>query len=104
MNIFPDNPVFLFSGKDYDKVLDDLGVVRIKIDANLEQKIVDQFHECLVMFDDIDTILPVEVEVTNEKGKSKKVKVSLTDKARNIRDKLLEVGRDIGVSMICLSH
>ncbi len=60
------------------------------------------------MFDDIDTMIPVEIEekTTDPKGKVKikKVKVSLTLKAGRIRDKLLEIGRDIGVSMICLSH
>ncbi len=108
MNIYPENPVYLFSGKSYDKQLDDLGVERIEITGELDEKITEQFNNCMVLFDDIDTMHPVEIEtnIPDAKGKikTKKIKISLTDKARRIRDKLLEIGRDIGVSMICLSH
>lgn len=104
MNIFPENEVYLFSGKKHDEQLDSLGITRIDINTELKDDITEKFRDCLVMFDDIDTILPVEIETQDAKGKTKKIKVNLTEKARSIRDKLLEIGRDIGVSMICLSH
>lgn len=104
MKIYPENEVYLFSGKKQDEVLDRLGVTRIAITAELKESIAEELTDCLCMFDDIDTMLPVEIETQDAKGRTKKIKVSLTDKARTIRDKLLEIGRDIGVSMICLSH
>jgi GTPase SAR1 family protein len=86
---FPDNDIILFSTVDTDMVLDKWKPIRVPItpdDLNHAKDL--HFLDCLVVFDDIDTI-------------SNKFCLSLV---REIRDKILETGRHQRVSVVCTSH
>lgn len=56
--LFPDWPIFLFSSKDEDKQLDDLGVKRIQINDELLTDMIDykDLANSLCIFDDVDAL------------------------------------------------
>jgi len=57
--IFPKNKVYVFSRIDEDEILDRLNPIRIKIDDELLEDPIDisqEFKDCLILFDDTDTI------------------------------------------------
>lgn len=86
-----DRHVYLFSALDSDPSIDRIMTNRIVLDDNFldrEFKIHDEFSDCLVIFDDIDSILNPKV--------SKKVKGILHD--------CLETGRHSNISVIFCSH
>lgn len=105
--MYPDRPIWLFSSKTEDKVLDKIGVKRIVIDEGLfEEGGMDtaEFLKgksgAMVLFDDIDTIKNINVK--NEKGKDKLL--DLNKEVHRIRDNLIETGRSKGVSVISTGH
>jgi len=56
--IFPKNDIFLFSNVAKDLVLDNLKVKRIPIDERLVEDpiLIEDMENCLVLFDDCDTV------------------------------------------------
>lgn len=109
--IFPDAKVYLFSQKEYDQPLDELGVIRVPINENINQDIIKELEDCLCIFDDIDMLPDVQVEreiitMRGEKEikKVKTEKVSLSKQTQNLRDTILEVGRSKHISVIAMSH
>jgi hypothetical protein len=92
--MYPDNPVWLFSRLDADEALDKYKIRRISLDEGLLDNpmsaadFVKKSPGALVVFDDIDTI--------PDKDINKEV--------HRIRDDLLETGRHETVSVISTSH
>lgn len=88
-DIFPNNLVYVFSRLDEDQVIDNLDIERIPLNENLgEVDIIKDIDNCLVLFDDIDTI--------SDKGIKEKVYKILND--------ILEVGRHNNIYIIITSH
>jgi hypothetical protein len=89
--LFPQNPIYLFSNKPDDPVLDKHEkLLRIKLDdALLEQPIgIEELKNSLVIYDDVEAI------------PSKKLEKELN----RIRDLILQVGRSGKTSYIYISH
>jgi len=111
-NKFPNNPVFLFSAKPEDELLDKVGVNRIKLDAEFikDPPKCQEFKNSLVLFDDTENIgvgSKISVEVPDEKKgkKMKKVKDSEVRRAvSDVRDLLLETGRSSNITMGITAH
>lgn len=89
--MYPKSIVYVFSGIEKDKVIDDLKPIRIKLNENLHNDpiSINEFPEnSLVLFDDIDTL------------KNKKVKEAVLE----LRDRLLEEGRHKSIFVISITH
>lgn len=88
--IYPKRPIYLFSGKDKDKVLDDLQPSRIKIDDDLVDDPIeyDELEKSLVIFDDVGHM------------KNKKIQTAIQD----LKDALLEKGRAEETYVLSLTH
>lgn len=87
---YPKKQFFLFSNKEYDKSLDDLGVIRIPIDEALVDDPIEpkeMAYSC-VIFDDI-SVHP-----------NKKVLAAV----ETLRDQLLEVSRSDEVQVVSIVH
>ena len=89
---FKDRPIYLFSEKESDDVLDNIsGIKRVKMDDQLISDPLDlkDFNEesCCVVFDDIDSL-------------EKKLKVAVY----TLLNKLLKVGRSYKISVLVSSH
>jgi hypothetical protein len=90
-NMFKDWPIFLFSRRDKDKVLDDIPQVnRIMIDESLLTNPLNMtdFQKSLVIFDDIDTIADKKICRAVQK----------------LRDDIMETGRQKMIYVINTSH
>ena len=89
---YPKIPIYLFSAKKEDKLLDDKINKRIDVamvkDAQFEAQ---DFKNCLVIFDDVDS-LPDD--------KNNNIKKSVYD----IMTDIIEVGRSLNVHCIITSH
>jgi hypothetical protein len=87
--VFKTNPIYLISENDSDPAFDDKDYVkRIEINDMVENPIDwKEFAECLIIFDDIDSI----------KGKLGKT-------IDDLRDKLLKNSRKFKVSVISTAH
>lgn len=86
----PDNDIFLFSRVDED-VFDDIeDIKRLKMDMSLVENQVSaqSFKDCLVIFDDTDTIF------------DKKVR----DYINKIKNDILEIGRHNNIYCVITSH
>ena len=89
--IFKDWPIYLFSRRDKDKILDDIeGVERVIIDESLitEPLSMTDFSHSLVIFDDVDTITNKEICSSIQK----------------LRDDIMETGRQKMIYVINTSH
>ena len=89
---FKDRPIYLFSEKESDEVLDTIkDLKRVKMDEQLISDPLDlkDFNEepCCVIFDDIDSL-------------EKKLKVAVY----TLLNKLLKVGRSYKISVLVSSH
>jgi hypothetical protein len=86
---FKDNMIYLISENDSDPVFDKLDYVRRIIIDDMYENPLDwkEFQDCLIIFDDIDSI----------KGKLGKT-------IDDLRDKLLKNSRKFKVSVISTSH
>jgi hypothetical protein len=86
----PEKKIYLFSRVAKDEALDDLSPARFLIDQDLvtDPPKPEAFRNCIVIFDDIDTI-------PDKKH---------ADCVRKIRDDLLETGRHEDVTVISTSH
>lgn len=89
---FPLNKVYLFSRIDTDPVLDEIkGMKRIMLDEDFIENPPDatkQFKNSLVIFDDVDTLVP------------KKLK----DAVLRVREDILQVCRKFGTTLISTEH
>lgn len=90
IKIFPTNKVFLFSNKDYDPVLDQYSIIRVKIDEELinDPIMCSDLQNSLVIMDDIEAI-------SNKK---------LEREMEIIRDRILNQGRSYKIYFILISH
>ncbi len=89
--MFKDWPIYLFSRRDKDKVLDELPTLkRVEIDERLitEPLTMDNFGNSLVIFDDIDTIVNLKIRLA----------------IQNLRDDIMETGRQKMIYVINTSH
>jgi nucleoside-triphosphatase THEP1 len=88
-NTFPDNEIYLISENDEDKVFDDLAYIKRVIIDDLHTDPLDwkEFKDCLIVFDDIDSI-------KNKLGKT----------INELRDKVLKNSRKFHVSVISTAH
>jgi glycerol-3-phosphate cytidylyltransferase-like family protein len=89
--MFEDWPIFLFSRRDKDKVLDDIKAVnRVTIDESLVTAplTMTDFEHSLVIFDDIDTIADKKICKAIQK----------------LRDDIMETGRQKMIYVINTSH
>jgi len=85
------NPVYIISNVNEDKVLDDIpNIKRIDVDETLYEDPIDynNFKDCLVLFDDDASI------------GDKKIKEAVL----TLKNQLLECGRHNNCSVICISH
>lgn len=88
-----DIPIYIFSGVDYDPILDDKfedNIIRVPIDAEL---ITDPIHpsdlkDSIVLMDDVDSIQNVKLRNT----------------VLALRRNLLETCRHYDIALICTSH
>lgn len=90
-NKFKDWPIYLFSRRETDKVLDDLkNLKRVKIDETLctEPLTMDDFEKSLVIFDDTDSIVDDKIKKTIQK----------------LKDDIMETGRQKMIYVINTSH
>ena len=90
-NIYPKNPIYIFSALDNDVSLDDLkGLKRIKLNDELlnEELTSVDFENSICIFDDTDCI-------TNKK---------ILKKINEIKDSILQTGRHHNVSAIITTH
>lgn len=89
LNLFPNNPVYVFSRLEIDPILDLLGCEAIPINENLEKlDVIKDLSNALCLFDDIDTI------------PDKK----LRDKVYAISMDILETGRHKNIYILITSH
>ena len=90
LKLFPDRELVLFSKVDDDECLDELEPSRIKINEDLinEPLTAEEFEDCLVIFDDTDTI------------SDKKLRDAIT----NLKEDILETGRHFNTYCIITSH
>lgn len=89
--IFIDWPIYLFSRREKDKVLDDIqSLRRVEIDERLvtEPLSMTDFENSLVIFDDIDTIVDKKICLAIQK----------------LRDDIMETGRQKMIYVINTSH
>lgn len=92
--LFPKNDIYLFSILESDPVFDDMekkGIIkRVAIDESLIDDPIDHndFKNCLVIFDDVDTF-------HNDK---------LMKAINSLRDQILQLGRHNNISIINCSH
>lgn len=74
--LFPENPVLLFSRCSEDPAFDDFPngkkIIRIDIDENIESNDFINLHDCLIIFDDIDTLPKITIEPDSENMLKKK--------------------------------
>lgn len=87
--LFPDRNIYLVSKLEEDSTLDALkSLRRIKIDSLIDDyPALEEFEECLVIFDDYDTFT----------GQAEKV-------IHKLIDDLATMGRHTKTTMLCLSH
>jgi hypothetical protein len=85
----PKNKIYVFSEGEHDPAFDDLDIVRIPINDDLLNEPVqyNEFHDCMVVFDDIDSL----------SGKFKKY-------VYDLKNKLCKLGRKDEISIIMTSH
>ncbi len=89
--IFEDWPIYLFSRRDKDKVLDDISSLRrVEIDERLvtDPLTMTDFENSLVIFDDVDTIVDKKICQAIQK----------------LRDDIMETGRQKMIYVINTSH
>jgi hypothetical protein len=89
--MFENWPIYLFSRRDADKVLDDIPALsRVKIDQDIVDNPLSMtdFEKSLVIFDDVDTI------------SDKKIRVAI----QKLRDDIMETGRQKMIYVINTSH
>lgn len=87
--LFPDNNIYVFSRLNDDEIIDMLNVIRVPIDESLvEIDVTKDLMDCLVLFDDIDTI------------PDKMIK----NLVYAIQNDILEIGRHNNISVIVTSH
>lgn len=93
--MYKDDPIIMFSEKDYDKVFDDdiKNLKRIKVNEDLLKnpitwEEITEVGRCCLIFDDIDSITP---------NKLKREVYSMMDKA-------LKLGRSFKISVLCSAH
>lgn len=87
----PKNPIYIFSRKDEDAILDKLKPIRIMIDDDLLDSPVDitkEANNCCFLFDDYNTIQDKE----------------LREAVSKIMHDILEVGRSYNVTCIITNH
>lgn len=122
---FPNNDVVLFTGcKDVQYLRNDalanfdgIRIIHFNEDFYHNPLKAEDFKNSLCIFDDIDTLHDIQIdketerteeetadEQTLKKTKIKKVKISLSDMARKFRDEILEIGRKMQISAVCMSH
>lgn len=84
------NPIILFSDKNEDEQLDEIGLDRIIIDESLCNDPIDinELQNTMLVFDDVDSI------------SDKKIRKSVFD----LMNKALLVGRSKGISVIMTNH
>jgi hypothetical protein len=88
---YKDNDVYIISNVDEDECVDSIpDVKRVVIDEGLHEEPLDknEFQNCLVLFDD-------DASISN-----KKIKQAIL----NLKNELLETGRHLKCSVICISH
>ena len=89
--LFPNNAVYVFCRHTQDPVIDKLGVTRVVINEELDQDPIDitqGMDDCLVLFDDCDTI------------NDKKIKAAVD----HLKNDIMEVGRKRNIYIIITSH
>jgi Cdc6-like AAA superfamily ATPase len=87
---YPKREVILFSAKDEDPALDKYKPGRIKLTDEMAEDPIDlkELENTLVVFDDID-------QIGNKK---------IQDAVWNLRDRILEVGRSLQISICTVAH
>jgi RecA-family ATPase len=93
--MFPKNPIYLISYLDQDETLDEFKkIIRLNafdqdfLDECLDWKLDEEFPNCLVIFDDIDSVV-------NKKTK---------EKIYGLLNKMLRIGRHHGISVAYAGH
>lgn len=89
--MFEEWPIFLFSRRDKDKVLDEIPAVnRVNVDSSLVTNplTMTDFEHSLVIFDDIDTIADMKIRKAIQK----------------LRDDIMETGRQKMIYVVNTSH
>ena len=82
--------IFVLSVLNDDKALDDLGVLRIKLDASILKKPItlDELKNSICIFDDVETIPDVKIRKNIE----------------NLKEQCLSEGRHHGICTLCTNH
>ncbi|RZK47832.1 MAG: ATP-binding protein, partial [Pedobacter sp.] len=93
--MYPNNPIYLISYLEHDETLDSYKeIIRLDafsqdfLDECLDIKLDEEFPDCFVIFDDIDSIV------------EKKIKV----KIYGLLNKMLRIGRHYGISVAYVGH
>ena len=89
--MFPDRTIYLFSKIYDDESMDDLeNVVQVELDDEYleDPYTIDDLEDCMVIFDDVDTI------------SDRDLKKSLND----LKSDIMELGRHNNISFCCSSH
>lgn len=100
--LFPGRNVYVVSQLTEDPTLDEMQggpPDRIKPEALIEEIPLDDFKDCLVIFDDYDTFDDKKKYVNEEGGKT-----NLLDACQKLIDRISIQGRHFNVSMICCTH
>ena len=86
---YPKNKIYVFSEGQEDPAFDDLDIIRIPINEELLNEPIqyNEFHDCMCVFDDIDSL----------SGKYKKYIYEL-------KNKLCKLGRKDEISLILTNH
>ena len=86
---YPKNKIYVFSEGQEDPAFDDLDIIRIPINEELLNEPIqyNEFHDCMCVFDDIDSL----------SGKYKKYIYEL-------KNKLCKLGRKDQISLIITNH
>ena len=89
-DVYPDRDVVVFSAKNEDPALDQFDVIRIPLNEGLVNEPVEleELKNSLVIFDDIDQLSPKDLQ----------------EAVWKLRDKILEVGRSLGISICTVAH
>jgi len=90
--LFPKNSIFVFSRLKEDKILDDLGIIRIVLDDDIIENPIDIHEDIdrndLVMFDDTDTIQDIKIK----------------NAVSRLKNDILETGRHNDIYILVTSH
>lgn len=119
--IYPDNKIYIFSRVNSDMAYDSIDdIIRVDIDEDLinnKKELLNNFENCLCVFDDIDVLPSIEMqkEIKNytkknneeefkETSRLKNITVNLATEMIKLRDDILETGRHKNISAVCMSH